>query len=105
MTDNDARVQRLRADDAEAFSLLRREVTAENPVPMGLTLEEELTRSLQAFRQQLSYPEPNAAFGALIPATLGALITRGPQYAQDARDSLVHRQISVEFKDWARSGS
>jgi RimJ/RimL family protein N-acetyltransferase len=50
--------------DAETFSALRRQVTADNPVPMGLTLEEELTRPLQGFRDQLSYPAPNAAIGA-----------------------------------------
>lgn len=33
---------------------------------MGLTMEEELARPLQGFRDQLSYPEPNAAFGAFI---------------------------------------
>lgn len=54
----------LTADDAEAFSALRRLVTADNPVPMGLTLEEELSRPMQGFRDQLSYPAPNAAFGA-----------------------------------------
>ena len=37
------------ADDAEAFSALRREVTRENPVPMVLTYEEELTRTLDSF--------------------------------------------------------
>ena len=54
----------LTADDDEAFSALRRLVTADNPVPMGLTLEEELSRPMQGFRDQLSYPAPNAAFGA-----------------------------------------
>lgn len=57
-------IRQLTAADAEAFSALRRAVTADNPVPMGLTLEEELARPLQGFRDQLSYPEPNAAFGA-----------------------------------------
>ena len=52
------------ASDAESFSALRRAVTADNPIPMGLSLEEELTRSIEGFRAQLSYPEPNAAFGA-----------------------------------------
>ena len=60
------RLRRLTAEDAQAFSTLRREVTADNPIPMGLTLEEELTRPMQGFRDQLSYPEPNAAFGAFV---------------------------------------
>ncbi len=63
-------IRQLAAADAQAFSALRREVTAKNPVPMGLTLEEELTRPLQGFRDQLSYPEPNAAFGAFVAAEL-----------------------------------
>ena len=58
-------VRRLNADDAEAFSALRRKVTADNPVPMGLTYDEEMSRSLQGFRDQLSYPD-NAAFGAFL---------------------------------------
>jgi hypothetical protein len=37
---------------------------------MGLTLEEELARPLQGFRDQLSYPEPNAAFGAFVGSEL-----------------------------------
>ena len=63
-------LRQLGATDAEAFSTLRREVTADNPVPMGLTLEEELTRPLQGFREQLSYPEPNAAFGVFVGTEL-----------------------------------
>jgi GNAT superfamily N-acetyltransferase len=60
----------LAAADAEAFSALRRVVTADNPVPMGLTMDEELTRPLQGFRDQLSYPAPNVAFGAFVGDTL-----------------------------------
>ena len=37
---------------------------------MGLTLEEELTRPIQKFREQLSYAEPNAAFGAFVNGEL-----------------------------------
>ena len=63
-------IRRLAATDAEAFSALRREVTADNPVPMGLTLEEELTRPMEGFREQLSFPEPNAAFGTFVGSEL-----------------------------------
>lgn len=63
-------IRQLAAPDAAAFSALRREVTADDPVPMGLTLEEELTRPLGGFREQLSFPEPNAAFGAFIGSEL-----------------------------------
>jgi ribosomal protein S18 acetylase RimI-like enzyme len=65
-----ATIRQLVALDAEAFSALRREVTADNPVPMGLTLEEELTRPKDGFREQLSFPEPNAAFGAFVGSEL-----------------------------------
>lgn len=59
-------IRQLVPDDVEAFSALRREVLADNAVPMGLSMEEELARPLQGFRDQLGYPEPNAAFGAFI---------------------------------------
>jgi ribosomal protein S18 acetylase RimI-like enzyme len=68
----DFQIRQLGTDDAVAFSKLRRELTADNPIPMGLTMEEELARPLQGFRDQLSYPEPNAAFGAFIGGELVA---------------------------------
>jgi RimJ/RimL family protein N-acetyltransferase len=37
---------------------------------MGLTLEEELARPLQGFKDQLSYPDPNTAFGAFLGEAL-----------------------------------
>src|SRR6185369_13848998 len=63
-------VRQLAAADAEAFSALRREVTADNPIAMGLTMDEELSRSIEDFRTQLSFPEPNAAFGAFLNGRL-----------------------------------
>lgn len=66
------KIRRLGADDAAAFSALRREVTRENPVPMGLTFEEELTRTLDGFRGQLSSPLPNAVFGSFVESELAA---------------------------------
>jgi RimJ/RimL family protein N-acetyltransferase len=68
----DVEVRQLGGADAEAFSALRRLVTADNPVPMGLTLEEELNRPMQGFRDQLSAPAPNAAFGVLVDGQLRA---------------------------------
>ena len=56
-------VRCISADDAEAFSALRLEITRENPVQMGLTYEEELTRTLDDFRSQLSFSHPNAMYG------------------------------------------
>lgn len=49
--------------DAESFSRLRRELTHDNPIPMGLTMEEELSRPIEGFRAQLSSPAPNAVVG------------------------------------------
>lgn len=37
---------------------------------MGLTMQEELSRTLQSFRDQLSAPAPNAAFGAFADGQL-----------------------------------
>lgn len=65
-----AGVRALGASDAQAFSLLRQEVTAHNPIPMGLTFQEELSRTLESFKEQLSYPAPNAAFGAFCDGQL-----------------------------------
>lgn len=63
-------IRSLGAADAQAFSSLRRELTAHNPIPMGLTMDEELSRSLESFEEQLSYPAPNAAFGAFCDGVL-----------------------------------
>ncbi|WP_298207911.1 GNAT family N-acetyltransferase [Acidovorax sp.] len=65
-------VRRLGVHDAAVFSALRQEVTRENPVPMGLTFEEELTRTLDGFRAQLSSPLPNAVFGCFVEGELAA---------------------------------
>lgn len=79
-------LRQLGAADAEAFSALRREVTADNPVPMGLTLDEELTRPLEGFRDQLSYPEPNAAFGAFVgPELVGSAAVAWPSKFPSSR--------------------
>lgn len=64
-------VRRLTADDAEAFGALRRQVAADNPVPLGLGLQEELARPLQGFRDQLG-ASANAVFGAFVNGELAA---------------------------------
>jgi RimJ/RimL family protein N-acetyltransferase len=76
-------VRRLNADDAQAFSDLRREVTADNPVPMGLSIEEELTRTLDGFKAQLSLPFPNAMLGGFLAGELAATaaVSRVGQFA------------------------
>ncbi|MES2611661.1 MAG: GNAT family N-acetyltransferase [Pseudomonadota bacterium] len=73
----DATLRRLTAGDAEAFSALRRLVAADNPVPLGLGLREELTRPLQGFRDQLS-ASSNAVFGAFVGGTLAATAALAP---------------------------
>lgn len=77
-----AEIRRLVAEDAAAFSTLRREVTRDNPVPMGLTFEEELTRTLDGFRAQLSAPLPNAVFGCFVEGELvaTAAVSRAGQF-------------------------
>jgi RimJ/RimL family protein N-acetyltransferase len=62
--------RQLTPSDAEAFSSLRRKVTEDNPIPMGLSLTEELTRPLQGFRDQLGAPAPSAAFGVFLDGEL-----------------------------------
>lgn len=65
------------ADDAEVFSILRRDVTRANPVQMGLTYEEELTRTLEDFQAQLSFSHPNAMFGSFVEGKLAATAAVG----------------------------
>lgn len=70
-------LRRLTAEDAEAFSALRRLVAADNPVPLGLGMQEELARPLQGFRDQLGAPT-NVVFGAFVGATLAATAALAP---------------------------
>ena len=71
------KIRCINADDADAFSTLRREVTRKNPVQMGLTYEEELTRTLDSFRSQLSFTHPNAMFGSFVQGELVATAAVG----------------------------
>jgi ribosomal protein S18 acetylase RimI-like enzyme len=68
-------IRTLEESDAAAFSTLRRLVARESTVGLGLTLEEELARSLDEFATQLASPEPNLVLGAfedgLLVATAG----------------------------------
>ena len=70
-------VRCVNSDDAEAILALRKEVVQENPESMGLTYEEELTRSLDDFRALLSFTHPNAMFGAFIGGELLATAAVG----------------------------
>ena len=80
--------RRLGSDEAAAFQALRHEVTRHNPVPMGLTLEEELTRTLEGFEAQLSASPPDAVLGAFVDYELVAA----------AAVSLVSRFASSQHK-------
>lgn len=64
------RLRQLGPADAEALAVLRRAVTAQDPVGMGLSAEEEAARPLDGFRTQLGYPAPNASFGAFVRGEL-----------------------------------
>ncbi len=64
-------------DDAEAFSALRRDVTRENPAAMGLTYDEELTRTLDYFKAYLSFSHPNAMYGSFVDGELAATAAVG----------------------------
>lgn len=68
----------LAGQDAEAFSALRRAVTAANPVGMGLSMEEELSRPIEGFRAQLASPAPSAVFGAFVRGELVATAAVSP---------------------------
>lgn len=65
------------AEDAERFAALRREVTRENPVAMGLTYEEERSRTVESFSSQLSFSHPNAMFGSFVEGELAATAAVG----------------------------
>ena len=87
-------IRSINADDAEGFSALRREVTRENPVPMGLTYEEELTRTLDSFRAQLSFSHPNAMFGGFVDGELAATAAVGHT---SKFPSSRHKMVTVSY--------
>jgi GNAT superfamily N-acetyltransferase len=100
------KLRQLGGPDAEAFSALRRLVTADDPVPMGLTLEEELNRPLQGFRDQLSAPMPNAAFGILLGRkTAGLRRYRLDKQIPLIRERGLGRQVVGRALDHARQNS
>lgn len=51
-----AAIRALTEADAEAFAQLRRAVTAVDPVGIGLSMDEELSRTIEGFRAQLGAP-------------------------------------------------
>ena len=65
------------SNDAEVFSALRQEVTQENPIQMGLSYQEELTRTIDTFRAQLEFTHPNAMFGCFVGDELVATAAVG----------------------------
>jgi RimJ/RimL family protein N-acetyltransferase len=73
-----AEIRALTAADAEAFSRLRRAVTAVDPVGMGLSMDEELSRSIEGFRSQLGAAAPSAVFGAFVGGELVATAAVSP---------------------------
>lgn len=73
-----AHIRLLTAQDAEAFSALRRAVTAADPVGMGLSMQEELSRPIEGFRAQLGAPPPSAVFGVFVGGQLAATAAVSP---------------------------
>ena len=64
-------IRQLNEKDAQAFQCLRRDIVQGSEVPiMGLSHDEELGRSIDGVREQLSLPTPCAAFGAFVEAEL-----------------------------------
>jgi ribosomal protein S18 acetylase RimI-like enzyme len=80
------KIRALDAADAQAFSALRREVTASHSVQMGISLDEERKRSIESFRTQLSMALPNAVFGAFVDGRLAgtAAVSRFSPFAAAA---------------------
>ncbi|MGB1012237.1 MAG: GNAT family N-acetyltransferase [Thiolinea sp.] len=70
-------IRKIGPNDAAAFSALRLEVIEKNPVQMGLSHEEELTRTLDSFREQLTFTPPNAMFGGFSEGKLVATAAVG----------------------------
>lgn len=91
--------RRLDAKDDEALSRLRCEVKADNPEPMGLVLEEELSRSLAGCRSQLS---SSAVFGAFVDDEFVATAVVSPGSALSSGE--LKMVVSGVFRfPWQRS--
>ena len=73
-----AAIRALTEADAEAFAQLRRAVTAVDPVGMGLSMDEELSRTIEGFSAQLGAPAPSAVFGAFVDGELVATAAVSP---------------------------
>jgi RimJ/RimL family protein N-acetyltransferase len=82
-TTEPAAIRILAEADAQAFSRLRRAVTAVDPVGMGLSMDEELSRTIEGFRAQLGAPPPSAVFGAFVAGELvaTAAVSRTSRFA------------------------
>src|SRR4051812_46322446 len=62
----------LTKDDAEQLKVLRLAVVAVSPVGMGTTLDEEVDRPMDFFRNELSFAQPSRVFGAFSGGALVA---------------------------------
>ncbi len=70
-------IRSIDSSDAEAFAALRRAVTRENPVQMGLSYVEEAGRTIDSFREQLSFSHPNTMVGCFAQEVLVATAAVG----------------------------
>jgi RimJ/RimL family protein N-acetyltransferase len=109
----------LTGEDAERLRLLRRDVVAVSPVGMGTTLEEELQRPLDFFRNELSFEAPSRVFAAFseerLVATAGIrwptkhpsgrhkTILYGVQTAPEFRRQSLSRRLVTQAIDHAFS--
>ena len=66
-------IRRLRADDAEAYLALRREMLVEAPLAFASSPGDDLFSSLEATRERLGRAPDEVIFGAFDPELIGAV--------------------------------
>ena len=109
----------LTGDDAEKLRQLRREVVAVSPVGMGTTLDEELQRPIEFFRNEISFQAPSRVFAAFSgdrvvamagirwptkhPSGRHKTILYGVQTAPDFRRQSLGRRLVTQAIDHAFS--
>jgi ribosomal protein S18 acetylase RimI-like enzyme len=66
-------IRRLRADDAEAYVALRREMLADTPIAFLASPEDDFVRDVAAVRRLLGQGDIDVIFGAFAPTLVGAV--------------------------------
>jgi ribosomal protein S18 acetylase RimI-like enzyme len=109
----------LSKDDVEKLKDLRRAVVAVSPIGMGTTIDEELQRPIEFFRNELSFEPPSRVFAAfsgnMLVATAGIrwptkhpsgkhkTILYGVQTAPEFRQQSLGRRLVKQAIDHAFS--